>query len=152
MNNNYLYFFILLGIFTDYMDGYYVRKYKLWSDILPQLDIFADCLLMESSIITLSTKIGYSTNLYNYLYISSLLIWFLLDLILWKKFMGYHTYLAKLHGLLCCIFVLSMFFNILLFSANILVILGIIVNMEGILISVTTKKYLTCIKSIFHLF
>lgn len=143
-----------LSFFTDFIDGFLARKYKVTSVLGSRLDSIADDLTVLLAIIGLfMLKPLFIKS--NYVVISVMLVLYILQVSLslrqYGKLSSFHTYLAKIAAILQGVFFILMFFLpqpvSLLFYATALVTIADII--EEIILVIVLPKWQTDVKGVY---
>ncbi|QNL48016.1 CDP-alcohol phosphatidyltransferase family protein [Olivibacter sp. SDN3] len=104
---------LAFSFFTDAIDGYLARKYKVVSVMGSKLDSLADDLTILVAIVGLFFW-HWSFIVAEYLWISLLFILYLVQLVFalirYKKTTSFHTYLAKIAAIFQAVFLVLTFF------------------------------------------
>lgn len=146
----------LLGVsfFTDLIDGYLARKYKVTSVLGTRLDSIGDDLTVLAGVIALFVLKGMFIKQHIIVFII-LLVLFLVQIIFafirYRKMTNFHTYLAKTAALLQGIFLIITFFTdqpnlILFYAAAIVTMLELI---EEIILVSLLKHWKANVKGIY---
>ena len=143
-----------LSFFTDLIDGFLARKYKVTSMLGTRLDSIGDDLTVLVGVIALFvTKMEFIKE-QKFIFILLLLLFLvqvIYALIRYEKMTNFHTWLAKTAALLQGIFLLLAFFTdepnlILFYAAAIITILELI---EEIILVSLLKHWKTNVKGIY---
>ena len=149
-------FIWLLGIsfFTDLIDGYLARRYKVNSILGSKLDSFGDDLTVVCAIIGLFVfkSIFIKEEAVILLSLFSLyIIQTVLAFYKYGKMTGFHTYMAKLAAILQGVFFLMVFFtqNDFLFLFYLAAIVTAVELIEEIIIVLILKKWEANVKGLY---
>jgi phosphatidylglycerophosphate synthase len=144
------------SFFTDAIDGFLARKFKVISVFGSRLDSLADDLTMAMAIV--GTFVFHPSFIKQQLLLVAILLGlFLLQLIMaflrYGKPTSFHTYLAKLAAILQAVFLLSLFFypaagEVLFYLAAVATIFDLL---EEILLVYRLPTWRADIKSYWHI-
>ncbi|WP_018616414.1 CDP-alcohol phosphatidyltransferase family protein [Segetibacter koreensis] len=143
-----------LSFFTDFIDGFLARRYKVTSVLGSRLDSIADDLTVLLAIIGLfMLKPLFIKS--NYVVISVMLVLYILQVSLslrqYGKLSSFHTYLAKIAAILQGVFFILMFFlpqpvSLLFYTTALVTIADII---EEIILVIVLPKWQTDVKGVY---
>jgi CDP-diacylglycerol--glycerol-3-phosphate 3-phosphatidyltransferase len=145
---------LAVSFFTDLIDGFLARKFKVASVLGTRLDSIGDDLTVLVAVTGLITMKPWFIEQQKIILITMLIL-FLVQVgyafIRYRKMTGFHTYLAKTAALLQGIFLLLVFFtdkpNMLLFYAA--AVITIIQLIEEIILVRLLPKWETNVKGIY---
>lgn len=145
---------LLLSFFTDFIDGYLARKFKVTSVIGTRLDSIGDDLTVLVAMIGLfKTNLSFVKEYQIYFII--LFILFLVQVVFawvrYRKMTSFHTYLAKLAAFAQGVFLLLVFFldKPLLFLFYPAVLLTFMELIEEIIIVALLPRWRTNVKGLY---
>ena len=147
---------LLLSFFTDALDGYLARMYKITSAFGSRIDSIADDLTIVAAIIGI--YVWHPTFiLYEIVPVSILLVLYLvqngLALIRYGRLTSFHTYSAKMAAILQGVFMVVYFFipYPVYWLFNLAAILTIIDLLEEIILILLLRKYRTDVRGLYWL-
>jgi phosphatidylglycerophosphate synthase len=113
-NINLFKWLIAFSFFTDAIDGFLARKYKVVSRMGSKLDSIADDLTMTAGIFGVFLLKPYLVQQELFLIITMLFLLFiqmLLAFLRYRKMTSFHTYIAKVAAVLQACFLILLFFS-----------------------------------------
>ncbi|HTI60236.1 CDP-alcohol phosphatidyltransferase family protein [Mucilaginibacter sp.] len=145
---------LLLSFFSDAVDGYLARKYKVSSSFGARLDSIADDCTILAAIVAMCVQHALFL-LYEIIPVAMLFVLYLAEIICavyrYKRPTSFHTYAAKLAAVSQAIFLLAFFFlpQPVYWLFYVMVFLTILDLAEEIVLIFLLREYLTDVKGIY---
>jgi phosphatidylglycerophosphate synthase len=146
--------FYLVAFVTDYFDGVTARYFGTATRLLRRADSAADTifhLALAFVILRRHPEEFHKSLISLVIFISSAVVWYVLDVVRWHRLAGFHAYSAKLFSIGLLVWMVILFGGRTTGSLlSIVLIFGAASNAEGILISLSLRRDRVDVPTIFH--